>query len=510
MKTYLFTFYLILFTILSVKSQTLPLIQISDIEFQGAFRIPTNNFGESNANYSSCTMAYNESNNTIFLSGFRLHGSVAEFSIPELVNSTDLTKLNEATNLQGFRKILNSATSGNPQAIDEISGMEVINNQLFINALEYYDAPATNTHTTLVIEDKSNLATSTVKGYFAFEGAAHTAGWISEIPSEWQADLGGDYLTGNSSKYPINVRSTMGTSAFSFNSSDFEGVEAGNISTTTLLDFDLTNPIYADYESYEFPSYNLIEANGSLEFEHTFEDADAIVGENDLWTDESQASFGLIIPGTSSYLTIGSSGGHTSGIGYKPMQNNGSVCPGPCPYDTSDYHNYYWLWDVNDLLAVKNGFKNEYEIRPYAYGQFNIPFQIDELSGEPEFHKILGGAYNAQEGLIYLAIEDGSAIDGMFDKAPLIIAYAMTNLTLGVDQIEERKIQVIPNPGSNLITLNINNDELKLIEAYNQLGTKVYTEHTNKIHTETWPNGTYTLKVKLKNGVVINSKFIKI
>jgi len=62
------------------------------------------------------------------------------------------------------------------------------------------------------------------------------------------------------------------------------------------------------------------------------------------------------------------------GIGYKPTQSDGNVCGGPCPYDADDYYNYYWLWDVNDLLAVKNGTLNPHDVRPYDYGVFNAPF----------------------------------------------------------------------------------------------------------------------------------------
>ncbi len=412
-------------TSLLAQATSLPLMQISDLEYQGAFAIPAADFGASSANYATSTIAYNSSNSSLFLSGFAPSGVLAEFSIPSLVNSTNLSALNEATILQNFRAILNQTPDGNPQGIDRITGMTLINGKLIVNGEEFYDAPADNTHTTLALENPSNIAGSTINGYYALNGAAHAAGWISPIPSEWQSLLGGSYIAGNSSKYSINGRLPMGISAFAFNPSNINGTPSGTIPTTTLLDFDLNNPLYAAYNAYEDGNYNVVQSNGNTPTGHTAASAAIVPGSNDLWTEESQASYGFIVPGTRTYLTIGSSGGHVSGIGYKATQSNGYECGGPCPYDANDYYNYYWLWDVNDLLAVKNGTLNAYDVRPYARGVFNAPFQTDAYTQTPEFHQILGGSYDASSDILYLAIDDGASI-GPYDRVPVIAAYSVT------------------------------------------------------------------------------------
>ena len=451
-------------TILIAQVTSLPLIQIDDLAYQGAFTIPAGVFGESRADYSTGTIEYNSINESLFLSGFELDGSIAEFSIPTMVNSTDVTDLNSAVILQNFRKVLNQ-TPDNPQNIDLISGMRLINNKLVVNAVEFYDASATNTHTTLILENPSSIATTAVNGYYSLDGAAHLAGWISPIPLEWQSSLGGDYISGNSSKYPINSRLAMGISAFAFNSTDLNGPLSVTIPTTTLLDFDLTNPLYSDYSSYENANQNLIEVNGDTPTGHTFEDADAIVGENDLWTEESQASYGFIVPGSRTYLTIGSSGGHNSGIGYKPTQNNGNICGGPCAYDADDYYNYYWLWDVNDLLAVKNGTLQPHEVRPYSYGIFDAPFQIDAYSNTPEFHPITGGTYDPESGVLYLSIYDGAPINSPYSRTPVIAAYK-------INEIDSTPVELCNN--------NIDDDLDGLIDE----GCS-YCEFDNGIETQT-------------------------
>ena len=75
-------------------------------------------------------------------------------------------------------------------------------------------------------------------------------------------------------------------------------------------------------------------------------------GNNAVWTHLSQARFGFIVPGTSTYATFGSSGGHQSGVGYKLERPNANPCGGYCPQDPSDQYNYYWLWDMKDLLKA--------------------------------------------------------------------------------------------------------------------------------------------------------------
>ncbi len=414
----------------TTDATSLPLIQIGQLEYQGAFRIPDGTFGESNANYAVGTATYNPINNSLFFVGHNWDNAIAEISIPPIVNSTDISALNTASFLQNFSKVLNRTPDNNPQGLDKITGLKAFNGKLIINAMEYYDAPADNTHTSLVIDDMSDIANSTVEGFYSLQGRAHVAGWMSDIPTQWQNLLGGEFLAGNSSKYAINGRLPIGISAFVFNPALLSGTPSTTISTTTLLDYNLVNPMYADYSSYQSPAYNLIEVNGDTSFGHTFEDAQATVGSNSIWTEVSQVSFGFIVPGTATYLTLGSSGGHNSGIGYKPTQNNGNICGGPCAYDASDYYNYYWLWNVNDLVAVKNGSMQAYDVRPYAYGIFNAPFQTDIYQGGiAEHHAVIGGAYDSDAGLLYLLLYDAGSL-GQYTRIPLVVAYKIDNTDL--------------------------------------------------------------------------------
>jgi hypothetical protein len=156
--------------------------------------------------------------------------AVAEFAIPELVDSKVLTKLNMANApLQPFAKILNRASGGNPQGNNRIGGMLCVSgpagSELLVNAYEYYDAPADNTLSMLVIRKATDLAKSKVDGYFQVQGGpGHAAGWMSPIPEPWRTVLGGAYLMGNSSGIPIISRSSVGPSAFVFDPLNIVGM----------------------------------------------------------------------------------------------------------------------------------------------------------------------------------------------------------------------------------------------------------------------------------------------
>jgi len=493
------------------QTSTLPLIEIGDLEYQGAFRILGGIQGESRADYAIGQIEYNPINHSLFFAGFNLDGAIAEVSIPILINSTNVNDLNSSIFLQDFYRVLDRTPDSNPQNINRITGIKLFNGKLIVNGLEYYDAPANNTHTTLVIDDPSDLENSMIEGYYELDGAAHIAGWISNIPPEWQNILDGNYIAGNSSKYAINGRLSMGPSAFVFDPTALSGSPSGIIPTTTLLDYNLTNPLYADYSDYENADYNVFETNGTPPFTgHTSEDLEVVPGSNNLWTSSSQASYGFIVPGSRTYMTLGSSGGHESGIGYKATQNNGNQCGGPCPYDADDEYNYYWMWDVNDLVEVKNGTKQPYEVRPYSYGFFDVPFQTDIFSGDtPEHHPVYGGVYDSVSELLYLTVYDAGSIL-QYERIPLILAYKINGTVLSNnDAILNNLISITPNPTANTFTIDLKNETLEKVIIYNQLGQKIKEVTTNIVDISILSNGIYFVKITTQSGKTTIKKVIR-
>jgi len=372
---------------------------LADLDYRGAFRLPAADYGASSLNFSEGPIAYDPAHHSLFIVGHDHHQAVAEFAIPALVETTTLTSLNMAgAPRQPFATVLGRAPIGDDvNLLNQIGGLLVVTGpggpQLLVNAYEYYDAPGDNWLTTMVVRDATNLAGSTVDGFVAFEGGAgHTSGWMSPIPPAWQAALGGTHLTGQSSGIPIISRTSVGPSAFAFDPGDLMGPGAlpDPIQTTKLLDYSLTHPLHADL------------SNDSRT--------------NALWTHLSRATYGLVVPGTRTYLVVGASGGHVSGVGYKITQDDGTVCGGYCAYAAADNYTYYWAYDLDDLIAVRQGTLASWAVLPYEVGQLPVPFPTREIGG---------GAFDAASGTLYLTLQRADTAQGVYANPPVVAAYGL-------------------------------------------------------------------------------------
>lgn len=374
----------------------LPLFTIKNIFYKGAFRIPAENEGVSSANFSSGVITISRNGDTLYLMGHRHGSAIAEYQIPNIIRSTDFNELQVAKILQPYVQTIKRISINN-QNLNSVTGMIAMHGGLFFNAVEFYDAPADNTQTSFFIEDSDDLAKSNIKGFFSVEGAAHAAGWISEIPPEWSNYLNGSHIFGFASNVAINTRLSMGPSAFSVNLKNKSTLyKPGKISSIKLIDYDLQHLLHPDL----FNEY----------------------GKNNLWNEVSTAVYGFIIPGTSTYMVVGTNGSLKSKVGYKITQDNGYECSGPCPYNHLDNYNYYWMYDVFDMLSVLDGRLKPYEVKPYQYGKFDVPFQYNLYHKKNVFNDISGAVYNKIRHELYISI-NGAGQTGVYDYPPLIAVF---------------------------------------------------------------------------------------
>ncbi len=143
----------------------LPLLELSQMQYAGAFTVPAGDFGASNMNYSDGIIAYHAV--SMFMVGHAHHDAIAQFQVPALVNSTSIADLNSTGDpLQVFATVLDRPPSGNAEGSDYITGMQVVDGKLIVNAHQWYDAAGDNTDTTLVLTNANDLAGSAVRGYF--------------------------------------------------------------------------------------------------------------------------------------------------------------------------------------------------------------------------------------------------------------------------------------------------------------------------------------------------------
>jgi hypothetical protein len=92
--------------------------------------------------------------------------------------------------------------------------------------------------------------------------------------------------------------------------------------------------------------------------------------------------------------------------------NKSVECGGGCPYEPNDYYNYYWMYDVEEMAVAKN----PWEVRPYAYGVWDIPFIKNR-----EWHRIIGGTVGT-DGILYVALGHAGQV-GEYDRPPLILTF---------------------------------------------------------------------------------------
>ncbi len=381
----------------------LPRLQIEDFEYIGAFRIPADDFGSSSANYSRAILAYNPDSHSLFLSGHEEQNSIAEFYIPELVNSENINDLNfSPAPKQSFVNVLDKKPINYDIGL-RVSGMLYLDGKLIINTFEFYDNYPYQTKSTLIANNANNLAESTYDGYLEMQGAARASGWISNVPLQWQSQLGYQQISGFSSGNSRSIisRFSVGPSAFLFDGQsliDNGSNDATNqIPTHEVLGYSLDNPLVP------------------------VDDLENNSGTNRLWTHLSEAAYGFIVPGTSTYAVFGFSGGHESGISYGDPPYGGYK--GYYTHDPDDQYSYYWLYDVRDLVKAKNGEIQPWEIRPYDQGKFITPFQS-------RTQYISGGTYDTTHGVLYLSIYQADTEQSQYTNPPVIVAYriASTNI----------------------------------------------------------------------------------
>ena len=342
-------------------------------------------------NFSQGPIAYDTGSHSIFLVGHAHQQAVAEYLVPDLTAGKDVTGLKMAQPaIQEFSTVLDRMPEGNPENLNRIGGLARYDGRLLISAYEYYDGPANNITTHLVLHNAHDLAGSDITGPLSFQGRAHTAGWMSPIPDEWQKALGGPWLAGNSSGQPIIGRHSVGPSAFSFNPADM--TTSNTVETKPLLDFNLKNPLHKDLSNES--------------------------GKNDIWTHLSRAVHGFIPPGTRTYITLGHSGGHNSSVCYKCTPNGSTTkCGGFCATDPNDYYLMYWLWDVQELIDVRKGEKAASSLRPYDYGVFKSPFAGTSFGG---------GSYDPVSNRLYLTLQRADRDQGTYSNPPIVLVYSVS------------------------------------------------------------------------------------
>jgi len=351
----------------TIYAQSNTLLQQVDFIYQGAFRVPQGTFGTSTINYGGTAMAYNPARNSLYIVGHSWDQHVAEISIPEIVDSSNLNSLNTATIIQPFVDALEGRIESiNPTDSNQkrIGGLLVYGGELYIAAWSYYDGGGTQS-TSHFVRPLDLSVTGQLEGPYRVgnQYPGFVSGYMAAIPQEWQTALGEPSLTGGCCHSIVGLQS-LGPAASVFNPTDVGSVNP--VPATPGVGYPINHPTLGVWEGDGTPNpiYNM-----------------------------ATAVNGVVFPdGTASVVFFG-----TTGLGV-PCYGTGAECNDPARDSKGShaypYTAYAWAYDVNDLIAVKNGQKNQWDIVPYANWAINFYFGGASISAV---------AYDSNTQRVYVA-----------------------------------------------------------------------------------------------------------
>lgn len=389
------------------------LLQQSDLAYVGAFRVPQGDYGSpqySGFNYGGTALTYHAAHHSLFLVGHAWYQLTAEISIPAPVNSTNIEALSTAEILQPFADV----TEGNREKIGEggapvdtsgvpIGGLMVWEGALVGTAYGYYDA-ASVVKLSHFTSGLNLSATGDFQGMYRVgeppltPNPAFIDGYMTEIPAAWQSRFGGPALTGNCCLSIIS-RTSLGPAA-----SVFDPVQLGvadPVPTTPVLGYPIDHPTLGTYGD-DRPD---VLYNGSMTIH------------------------GIVFPvGSRTVLFFGRRGTgifcYGEGVSNPALHNTHCDPAYPevlCCYDPVNLskggHAYPYVYlvlayDALDLLSVKAGEREMWEVVPYGVWELLLPFDNDNPS-------ILGAAYDPSTQTIYLS-QGGGDRPGCCGYLPVI------------------------------------------------------------------------------------------
>lgn len=322
-----------------------------DMTYLGSFHLPV--VGGDGFSYGGGGLAFNPAKNSLYIVGHVYDLLTAEISIPALGST--------ATVLQPLR----DSTAGKLGAIGgtgqlRIGGNLVYKNKLYTTGFVYYDASGAQTlsHFSRPLD----LSASGVTGPYRVgsSGAGFYSGYMTAIPSDWQAKLGAPAMTGNCCLSIIS-RTSYGPSVSAWDP------ESAGVNAQILVAYD--------------QSHQTLGAYGASGIHPVFNGSTRITGI-------------FFPPGTASVLFYGSTGVGNYCYGEAAACNDPSNnVKGEHAYP---YRAYIWAYNANDLAAVRAGTKQPYSVTPYA------TWELSDFGNVNQDFATGGAAYDAATGRVYL------------------------------------------------------------------------------------------------------------
>jgi hypothetical protein len=342
--------------------QQQPLVRAEHLVYLGSFRLPTTDgtnraAEQSSLHYGGMALGIGPNGQSLYYGCHTWHSMLAQVTIPEIGGTAAI--MSPSTPIRNL-----AAIDPDRSETKTLGGSLAWNGRTVVSAYTFYDGSGNATASHFAGRSLAEL-----NGPSRLSGASPgmVGGYMGEIPREWRALLGGPALTGLCCTAIIS-RSSYGPAVSVF---DPDQVGGQNPVPSTLL--------------VGYP-----EGHATL---------GAWNGNGPLFNGATQIG-GVAFPaGTRSVLFIGR---HGDTFCY----GEGAVCRDPTDASKGNhaypYRHQVWAYDASDLVAVKQGAKKPWDVRPYA------TWTLTDISTNGEA-RMSGVAYDPLSRRIYVTAERGSA-----------------------------------------------------------------------------------------------------
>lgn len=343
---------------------TLPRVQASDLHYLGSFALPqTDSSGDlaGRLTYGGWALGLSPEGG-LYLAGHdqTSPARLFEVSIPA-IGGTATIRQRGADPTQGRQ------ASIDPDNKIRMAGSLAYDGRLITAYYSYYDGDesATLSHVASGLTLGADPVVGPVR--VGTTGAGFVGGYMAAIPAEWRAALGGPAVTGVCCLAIAN-RTSWGPALSVFDPADIGRVD-GPVPATEVLGYPMAHPTLGEWRS------------GSTRYNGTTEIA------------------GMAFPaGTRSVLFIGKQG--TGPFCY----GTGETCSDPVAFDQGvhgyPYVHQVWAYDVNDLVKVKAGELEPWQVEPYA------TWRLTEMNDAGNA-SIRGAVYDAATRRLYVTTAYG-------------------------------------------------------------------------------------------------------
>jgi hypothetical protein len=391
------------------SAQTQHLVQAGNLVYLGKFFLPSDDGSgrppaESFLSYGGFALGIGPDGQSLYF-GCHAQGSrLARVTVPGIGGLASVVERCAAI------PNLAAINPGDPNG-QQLGGSLSWNGRLVVSGYSFYDGNNSASATHFVGSD-----TTTLGGPFRVgtDLPGMIAGYMGIVPQEWRGLLGGPALTGQCCLSIIS-RSSYGPSVSVF---DPDQLGAGATPSRMLVGYPDAHQTLGPYDTAG-PYFNGATRLGGVAFP----------------------------AGTRSVLFVGrhaSTYCYGEGTGNPALHNTPHPGGGVYCYDPTDYykgthgypyHHQVWAYDANDLLAVRQGLKQPWDVVPYA------TWTLSNMDGGGGTASIRSATYDPATRRWYIVQDTAGA-------APEVHVYEITNAVLQPTRLGPQRFSVRNDPGA--------------------------------------------------------------